>query len=89
MASEITSSPATEEPQTQTETKPKRSLMPHKLVEAAINGNEADLKRLLGLNDHPPPTRILIEEMTPIEPSHCLIKSVAGKKKMLRNTRLT
>lgn len=81
MASVITTSPAlADATQSQTEPTPKRSLMPHKLLEAAIDGNEADLKQLLGLNDHHPPHMgIPTGEMTPIEPSDCLIKSVAGK----------
>ncbi|KAF3335024.1 ankyrin repeat-containing protein [Carex littledalei] len=78
MASKITSSPATGEPKTQNE--PKRPLMPYKLLEAAIDGNETDLKQLLGLNDeedHPPHTKVSVEDITPMKPSDCL-RSATG-----------
>ncbi|XP_078166216.1 protein ACCELERATED CELL DEATH 6-like [Carex rostrata] len=78
MASKITSSPVTEEPKTQNE--PERLLMPENLLEAAIHGNETDLKKILGLDDeeqdHPPHTEVYVD-VTQMEPSDCL-RSITG-----------
>ncbi|XP_078161164.1 uncharacterized protein LOC144556651 [Carex rostrata] len=76
MGSERSSSPATEELQTQIE--PKRPLMPHKLLIAATDGNKRNLNQLLGLNfedDHPPDTKVSVDD---VEPSDCLIRSANG-----------
>lgn len=79
MASKITSYPVTEEPKTQND--PKRLFMKKDLLEAAINGNETDLKKLLGLDDeeleHPPHTKVSVEDDMLMEPSDCL-RSTTG-----------
>lgn len=74
MATKITSS-------SPTQNVPKLLLMPHKLLKAAIDGNETDLRQLLGLNDeddHPLHTNISVEDVTPLEPSDCLRKATGN-----------
>lgn len=76
MASEITSSPATEELQTQTESE--RLLMPQELITAAMEGNGTYLNELLGLNfedDNPHHRKVSVDD---VEPSDCLIRSANG-----------